>query len=365
MTATTSPPATSAPAPEHRPTTELTGTVRLLRLAIRRDRVVLPVWLLLLVGLLIASVASVAGIYGSEEDRVAYATVAASNPVPRAFDGPMAGTELGAIVMTESFGILALLAGIMSVQALTRHTRQEEETGRAELVSSTIVGRDARLVAALLLTLGANLVLAVGTTAALLAYGLAAPGSVLAGLALGGVGLTFAAVGAVGAQLAQTARGANGLGVAVVGVAFLLRAVGDAFGTVAESGVEVISAWPSWLSPIGWGQQVKPYGGDHAGVLLLFLAATAVLVAVAFVLTRHRDVGAGMLPVRPGPATASRWLSSPAGLVVRLGRGGALGWAVGLALVAAAIGSIVDEVEALLETSDELIALITAAGAGG
>jgi ABC-2 type transport system permease protein len=103
-----------------------------------------------------ASRASVVGLYGTAAEREQYALVAATNLVARAFDGPMAGTGLGAIVMTETFGLLAVLVGIMSVQAVVRHTRLEEETGRAELVGSAVVGRHAPLTAALVLTFSAN-----------------------------------------------------------------------------------------------------------------------------------------------------------------------------------------------------------------
>ena len=345
-------------------TSQLTGTGRLLWLALRRDRVLLPIWIVVLLGLLAGTVASIVGLYATEADRVQYAVVAATNVVARAFDGPMSGTSLGAITMTEVFGILALLTGIMSVQAIVRHTRLEEETGRAELIGSAVVGRHAPLVAALVVVGLANLVLGIAATLVLMAWGLPTLGSVLAGAAIAGVGLTFAGVAAVAAQLSETARGANGIGIVTVAAAFLLRAIGDATGSLAPSGVEVISAWPSWLSPIGWGQQVRAFGDDRAAILLLFVAATLLLVVVAFVLTGHRDVGAGMVAVRPGPATASPSLLRPSGLVMRLQRGALIGWTVGLAVMGAAMGGISHEVEALLETSEELAALIGEMGGG-
>jgi ABC-2 type transport system permease protein len=348
----------------HRRGPELTGTWRLLRLAGRRDRIVLPVWLVVLLGLLAGSMASIAALYPTEADRLQYARLAATNLVARAFDGLMSGTSLGAVVMTEAFTFLALLTGVMSVQAVVRHTRLEEETGRAELVDAAVVGRHARLVAAVLVAVAANLLLAVGTTLVLVAADLPTAGSVLAGLALAGVGTTFAAVAAVAAQVSGSSRGANGLGGLVLGTAFLLRAIGDALGTVEPSGVEVVSAWPSWLSPIGWGQQVRPFGGDQTEPLLLFLGGVAALLVTAFVLASHRDHGAGLRAERPGPARASRGLTSPVGLAWRLQRGSLLGWTLGLAVLAAAFGGIADEVEELLETSDELVALLGEGAAG-
>lgn len=335
----------------------LTGTRRLLRLAARRDRVVLTAWVVVLTGLMLASVASIAGLYGDEASRMQYAVTVAPSVVARAFEGPIMGTSLGAVVMTETFGLYAVLVALMSIQTVVRHTRLEEETGRAELVGSAVVGRHAPLTAALLLTLGANLAVGAGTAMVMVAYGLPAAGAVLAGLLLVGVGAGFAGIGAIMAQVAGSARGANGLGGAVLGLAFLLRALGDALGAVAPSGVAVDSAWPVWLSPIGWGHQARAFAGDHWAVLLLYVALVAGTVALAFVLTGHRDVGAGLRPVRPGPATASVTLRSPVGLAWRLQRGAVLGWLIGLGLVAAVFGAIGEEVDAFLETSDELAEL--------
>jgi ABC-2 type transport system permease protein len=343
---------------------ELAGTRRLLRLAVRRDRVLLPVWVVSLGVLLLASVASVVGLYGTAGEREQYALVASTNLVARAFDGPMAGTALGAIVMTETFGFVAVLVAVMSVQAVVRHTRLEEETGRAELVGSAVVGRYAPLTAALILTFAANLAVGVSTVAVFVAYDLALASSVLAGLLLMSVGWTFAGVAAIAAQVSGSARGANGLGGAAVGIAFFLRAVGDALGEVAPNGVEVTSAWLSWLSPIGWGQQGRAFGGDRWWVLAMFAVTVVATVAVAFALTRHRDVGVGMRPVRPGPASASRALRSPLGLAWRLQRGSVIAWTAGVVTVALLFGAIGDEVDALLETSDELAELFTQLGDG-
>jgi ABC-2 type transport system permease protein len=344
---------------------ELAGTLRLLRLAARRDRLLLPAWLLALGVLLAASAASVVGLYGTAAEREQYALVAATNLVARAFSGPMAGTALGAIVMTETFALLAVLVSIMSVQAVVRHTRLEEETGRAELIGSAVVGRHAPLTAALVLTFAVNTVVAAVTAAILVASDLPVAGSVLAALVLMGVGWSFAGVAAVTAQVSSSARGANGLGGAAVGIAFFLRALGDSLGEATDGGVEVTSAWPSWLSPIGWGQQGRPFGGDHWGILALFAMFVLVAVVTAFALRRHRDVGVGMRPVPAGPSTASARLRSPLGLAWRLQRGPVIGWTSGLVAWALAFGAIGDEVDTWLESSAELAELFTQLGDSG
>ena len=119
------------------------------------------------------------------------------------------------------------LVALASIMLMVRHTRAEEETGRAELTGSAVVGRHARLAAALLVVGGADLVAAGGTIAALIGYGLPVAGSLAFGLAVAGAGVVFAAVAAVAAQFVEHSRTATGGAAALYGLAFILRAVGD------------------------------------------------------------------------------------------------------------------------------------------
>ena len=217
----------------------------------------------------------------------------------------------------------------MSTLAVVRHTRQNEETGRTELIGSAVVGHLAPLTAALLVVAGADLVVGALSAGVMVTSGLPMSGSLLFGAAIAGAGIAFAAVAAVTAQVSETARGANGLAAASVGVAFLARAVGDVAGDVAGGGTRTVSAWPSWLSPIGWAQQTRPYDLDQWWALALVVVFSAGLVGLAFALTATRDVGAGLRadparpgvglgsavePVRPGVAAAARRARLVAGL---------------------------------------------------
>ena len=143
-------------------------------------------------------------------------------------------------------GLFHTLIAVAVILTVIRHTRAEEETGRAELIDSTAVGRYANLTAALLLAFGASIVTGALGAASLSTAPVPRSGSLAFGMALACSGLVFTAVAAVAAQLSTSARTARGIAFAVWATAFTLRAVGDAgSGTL------------SWLSPLGWSLQVR------------------------------------------------------------------------------------------------------------
>src|SRR5918995_968986 len=269
--------------------TAFTGTWRLVRLALRRDRIQLPIWLASLILIEAATVSSIVGLYPDEEERLNLAITSANSPVSLMTNGLVSGSSLGATTMTQGLSVLGLGVAFMSTLAVVRHTRQNEETGRAEMIGAGIVGRHASLTAALIVVAGANIVFALLAALTLIGNDLPVASSVLAGVSLGFVGIAFGAIAAVAAQISETARGANGMAAAAIGVAFLLRAVGDVAGKTVEGGTKTISAWPSWLSPIGWSQQTRAYDDDNWWVLGLFVVTVVGLVGLAFELTALRD----------------------------------------------------------------------------
>lgn len=346
--------------------TALTGTGRLVRLALRRDRIVLPVWIASIAAMALAVVSSYQDTLPTAADRLSTATFSAGNPLARVFDGPASGTELGAMALVEGWKMLAILTALMAAQAVVRHTRQDEETGRAELLGSAVVGRHARLVAALAVSFGASLVVGVASAVVIAApNGLAWSGAWAAGMATAGIGWVFAGIAAISAQVFSTARGANAVAGGALGVAFLLRAAGDVTGTVREDGVFVESRWPSWLSPYGWGQQVRPYAEDNWWIGGLFVALAIALVVVAFRLSNRRDVGLGMVAPRAGRARAAASLTTPFGLAWRLQRGVLLVWTVGLAVFGAAFGSIGDSVTDYIADNESMRETLEAMLPGG
>jgi len=212
-------------------------------------------------------------------------------------------------------------------------------------VGATAVGRQAPLAAALVVAFGSCLALIPLIAAVQVVLGYPVAGSLALGAAVGLSGCVFAAVAAVCAQLTVSARTARGMAIGVLGVAFLLRAVGD-----AASG----TSWLRWASPLGWAEQIQVYASPRWIVGALFVAAAAALAGGAARLAARRDLGAGLLPVRPGRPEAAGWLRSPLALAWRLQRGALAGWAAALLVVGVVDGAAAKGVGSLLGSGTQV-----------
>ncbi|MFJ3904415.1 ABC transporter permease [Streptomyces sp. NPDC090025] len=292
----------------------------------------LPVWALVTGGLVASGAGTLQGLYGTAAQRAELAAAMNANSSMRSLYGPVFDDSLGALVAWRFGTFAAVLAAVMSLLIVVRHTREEEETGRQELLSAGAVGRRAPLTAALLTALAANAAVALIVTVGLAGQGPA--GALALGLAIGGTGMVFATLAAIVAQLTESARLAKGLTAGLLGVAFTLRAAGDA-GTA--SGDSVLT----WLSPVGWAEHTRAFAGERWWLpLLLIPAAVLAQTAVAYGLTARRDVGMSFLPTRPGPAAGR--LGSAGALAWRLQRGTLLGWSLGFLLAGLVFGGMVE-----------------------
>ncbi len=336
-------------------TSAFAGAATLTRLALRRDRLMLAAWTYALAGSVIATAASFKSLYPTQAGLRSFAASVNADAALRAIYGRVYDeTSLGGLTAWRMGVVGAVLLALLNVLVVVRHTRAEEETGRLELVGAAVVGRQAALTAALAVSVLVNLVIAAVVAIGLAAVGVPAGGSITFGLSLAGSGLVFAGVGAVTAQVCVGARPARGLAVAALGVAYLVRAAGDAGG----AGL----GWLRWLSPIGWTALTRPYQDTRWQALGLAAVAALALGAVAYTLNARRDLGAGLLSDRLGPSAASPTLAGPFALAWRLHRGALAAWAAGMVVFGAVFGSITRSVVDMLNGSEQLRRVISQLG---
>ncbi|MEU1706137.1 ABC transporter permease [Streptomyces sp. NPDC005706] len=310
---------------------QLTGTGTLLRFALRRDRMTTPVWVAVNALMVLSMPGTLRSLYGTSAERTRLVSQLETNASFRALIGPVFDTSVGALTAWRVGVYAAALGAAMSLLIVVRHTRDEEESGRQELVASGAVGRRAPLTAALLAAAVADAALALLFTAGLAGQG--AGGALAFGLGLAGVGMVFATAAAIVAQLTESARLARGLTAAVLGAAFALRAAGD---SARDDGSSPLT----WLSPLGWLENLRSFADERWWVLALFAAAVAAQAAVAYALAGRRGIGMSFLPTRPGPAAGR--LGTAGALARRLQRGAVLGWSAGFFLAGVVYGGLTD-----------------------
>ncbi|MFC3896612.1 ABC transporter permease [Lentzea rhizosphaerae] len=322
------------------------GTWHLVRLALRRDRILLPVWIFFLVFTTLSTTTALEEVYGTQQSRALLGATANANSAFLAMLGPLHDwSTLGGLVAWR-WGVFAgLFIAIMALLVVTRHTRAEEEAGRTELIAATVVGRHAPLASSVIVAGGASLLIGVLQALVLIGKDLPAAGAFAFGLSTASVGLVFTGVSAFTAQLSENSRVSNAIAGGFLGVTYLLRAAGDAAG---ESGPQ----WLTWFSPIGWTEQVRSFGDNRFWVLGISLVTAVLLVGVSACVVTRRDVGLGLLPTRLGPAHGR--IGTPFGLAWRLQKGSLIGWSLALFVVGMIYGSVAQAVGQMVEDNPTL-----------
>ena len=330
----------------------VTGALPLLRAELKHGGRLLAPWVLLATLLSSSSVIVYPWLFPEQHDRAALALAISSNPALGLIFG-----HAGDLTTTDGFNawrslaIGDLLAAIGAIFAITRTTRAQEDSGQAELLASGVMGRGARLTAAVAMGLGMGVVLGLVTGLVTVAFGGGWEASMLLAATMTVTGWMLTGVSAIAAQLGSDARTANTLAASAFGILFMAR--GFAFSIEAPD-------WVQWANPLGWMSQTLPATENRWWPLLLGVGLMVVLVAVAFVLQTRRDFGVGAIAPRPGPARGRQ--RSVWGLALRLNRGPMITWAVAFAALAVVYGYFTTSVPDLLG-DDSAVQQILAAGA--
>ncbi len=335
-----------------------TGTSRLLLLALRRDRVRLSVWIAVLTLMMVYAPNAIKLAYPEEAQRMARVNLM-KTPAAIMMGGPMFGgneTALGAMMANELMLTLIVATSILSILTVIRHTRTEEESGAAELVLSSVVGRYARTFAALILIGGVNAILAVTMTVAMSATGFDIVDTAAMCLGVTGVAMVFGAVAAVTAQLWRQARTATGAAMALLAVAALVRGVGD---VITNSGSAL-----SWFSPIAWAQQMRAFVDLRWWPFALLVVLAVGLMASAAVLESRRQYDDGNIP-SSGEHPNAHPIKGTFGLHLTLQRGQTVGWGVGLFLGGLAFGSMTKSLLDAAKENELINRVLSAQGTDG
>lgn len=325
-----------------------TGSGKLLRFILRKDRVWLLVWILSLTVFTAGFVPVFEDLLLADGEATIYAQMM-ENPAMIAMVGPVYGAgnyTTGAAYSNMMLVFCVMIAGAMNVFLVSRHTRQDEETGRLELIRSMPVGRLANLTSVWLTVLLANGLLTILCAAGLYALkgsGMTWEGCLLFGASLGIIGVLFAAVTTLFAQLNSDSRTVNMSSLLLMLAFYVLRGAGDLYSeTLAR------------ISPLGLVLRTEIYVNNYWWPIGVLLGISMGIALLALWIAEKRDLGQGVFSDRLGRSHGSAMLSSPLGLSIRLIRTPSIIWAITIFVLAGMYASVFGELESFIQNNEML-----------
>ena len=321
------------------------NTGKLTKFILKRERIYILVWIVLLTILTLAVAVTFADMY-SDYEALQGMHAAFDNPALIAMVGPYFGEAYTFGVMFSQNMLLftAIGAGVMSIFLVIRNTRKDEDYGRTEVIRSLPVGRLSNLLATINVVVIINVLLTLITGFGLFALGINEMplcASLIYGASLGIIGIFFGAVAALFSQASATSRGAMGYSFMFLGVLYLVRAAGDV-------GENILA----YISPLGLVLRAAPFAYNNLWPLLVIAGLSVVGTLIAFYFNSIRDLGAGLTAAKPGRREASVFLQSPFGLAMRLLKGTLIGWGLTIFILGASYGSIFGDIETLLDDNE-------------
>ena len=313
------------------------NTSRLVRFMLKRERMTAAIWIIILVLFSAALAPGLESMFVDDEARAQIAGIF-DNPIMVSMMGPVYGDSTGALYSGMMLLWYLIAVGVMNIFLAVRHTRSDEEQGRAEVVRSLPVGRLAEINATMLTAFIINTILAFAT-----GLGLAITqtptmdfaGCMLYGAISGAVGLVFAAAALVFCQLSQSTSGAIGLSFLTLGAFYMLRVFGD---------IDPDFEFLSFISPLGLATRAKIFADNDIVPLTVLLLIAVGIAAIAYKLNSMRDLGQGFIPAKPGRSSAARSLMSPFGLSFRLLRKTVIIWLIIMFSLGASYGTIIGDI---------------------
>lgn len=307
----------------------MNGLWTLTKLALRRERLIAPAWILLLAALSAGQAGRYQANFPTAQSVADFAREMAANKALLAFAGEINSPTIAGMAVWKNADAIYTILGLLTILTVVRHTRGEEESGRAELLGAGVIGRLAPLTAALITTVTAVVLTGLLSAAGMLKLGFEPTGSLAFGLSIITSGLVFTGAGAVAAQLTESARTAIGIAATGLLASYVLRFVADG------SGFQALK----WLSPQGWSHLIRPYGEENWAAVIPSVALAIIVITLAYRLNTRRDLGLGLIAQRPGPAGSTR-LRSPLALAWRLQRGLLSGWMIGYGVAGLVFGGL-------------------------
>lgn len=307
------------------------GTGLLLRFYLRRGWVTRAFWLLTPALLAMSAVSSYIPMFATQQELSAFVDESILNPAVVAIHGFILSKDIPSLVAWNIKTISLIVLGIFNILAMTKILRGEEESGRAEILMSGMVGRQAPFAASGILCLATNVLMGLLTFATMLAFGLPAGGSLSLSLLFVVGGCLFASLGAITSQLYSAKRMASSAAIGILGAFYAISFLNN---------LSADNNLASYITPFRWFFIIRPFDGNHLGFLLVGVLAAAIFTAIALLLADKRDVGEGMIHPKTGRRDAAPGFRNEWALGWRQHFGSLLTWTIVLGVFSFGVGNV-------------------------
>lgn len=327
-------------------------TGRLFTFSLKREWVKIIAWLVGLAAFVFIGIFAYVELYSDAGEREMMAMIM-SNPAIEAIFGPVIGLgnyTIGAMYSHTMTILILCLFAIMSILLVVSNTKTEEEEGILELLRALPIGRLSHTTVGLLLLVVTNILISGVSVVVLYGVGdssITLEGALLTGVMYGSIGLFFGAVALLMGQLSNSSRNTMIGSFALLGFVYILRIIGD-------TGYEILS----WISPLGLLYRTEPFVENNWWPVILLTGATALIVILALTLQGKRDMGAGLIPEKSGTGQASAFLKTPFGFSMHLLKTPLIVWLVALVVIGITYGSVIGDVEGMLDGNEVIEQII-------
>lgn len=305
----------------------LKGTGRLLKLFLRRDRFILPVWIILSA----FAVAGQASFINAMPDWEKFLSELSANALTNAYLGPIVPLSREGAVLWRGMLQSAMIVMLGSSFTAIRHIRSEEESGRTELVIGCAVSKYAYLNSTVVMCALSSLLSGILVSAVFILNGFSAAGALLSGLTLFASGCFFAGLGILAAQCCKDAGKARGVILALYFATMLPMVINNVGGGR--------TIWV-WIVPESWFRLTAPFGENNYGPLIVFMILSAIPTIIAYYAAKIRDLGQGILSEKHDVTKRTSNLSSPLALAWRQHKASILTWSLGMLFIGGPLGII-------------------------
>jgi ABC-2 type transport system permease protein len=332
---------------------------KLIKLHLLQERIRTLVWLIAVVGVSALTAPALREMFSDESGKAGRLAMM-ENPAMVAMAGPVYGLDdynVARMFSSEMFIFTVIAVMMMNVFLVVRHTRADEEHGNLEVLYSRPISRELPLISAFISATLINLVIAVCLFGALFCQGVEGftfMGTAVYCLAIFVSGLLAVALTAVLAQCFALARSVTVNASLLIGIAYIIRAVGD---------VTKPLDFLSYISPLGLILRVAPWVDNNFYPIVILLFETLALGVLAFYLHKIRDYDQSFFRTKNGRKDAGaklkfRLVGMPFGLIYRQNRGVIWGWLATMFIFGVSYGSIMGSLDGFVNGNEMISQMV-------